>query len=271
MGKIVGAFATSHVLFSPDGVDDAAERVFAGMMQIRVRIAALRPDAAIIINSDHMNNFTLKAQVTLAVGVADSFTPLGDMGLPRTPFPGCRALAEAISRRSAAAGFDLTQVEEVEPDHGMALSKLIADVSNSLPIVPLYINMNMPVPPSPARCYALGAVLKEAVEKDRPADERVIVVAGGGLSHWLSTTGHGTVAEAFDRHFMTMMVSGQSAELAKISLDELERESGNGGLELGCWLCMAGSVPEAKGEIVYYEPIPLWDTGMGGLELKPLV
>ena len=56
------------------------------------------PDAVVIANSDHMNNFTLANQVTLAVGVADQFEPLGDMGIPRTPFVGCRPLAGKSSR-----------------------------------------------------------------------------------------------------------------------------------------------------------------------------
>ena len=62
MGRIVGGFATSHILFPPEGVEAAAERVMAGMMQVRARIAEMRPDVLVTISSDHMNNFTLKHQ-----------------------------------------------------------------------------------------------------------------------------------------------------------------------------------------------------------------
>jgi len=43
MGQIVGAFATSHVLGAPDGVEDQSEVVFQGMRQIGMRLRAARP------------------------------------------------------------------------------------------------------------------------------------------------------------------------------------------------------------------------------------
>lgn len=268
MGRIVGGFATSHVLFSPDGVEAKAERVVAGLMAIRARIAALEPDVLIVASSDHVNNFTLRQQVTLAVGVADEYTPLGDMGVPKTPFAGYRAFGEAFARSAAVQGFDLVQAEEIKPDHGMMLTKLVADPDGAWPVVPVYINCNMPVPPTPARTYALGRALKAMVEAERPAAERVVVIAGGGLSHWLRTPGQGRVAEAYDRRFMGEMIEGRADELARVSIEELLEETGNGGLELTAWLFMAGAMPPgARGRVHYYEPIAEWGSGMGGLEL----
>ncbi len=267
MGRIVGGFATSHLLLPPAGVEAAAARVMDGMMQVRIQVAALQPDVLVIASSDHMNNFTLKHQVTLAVGIADEYVPLGDMGLPQTRFQGCRRVAEAFAREAAQAGFDLTQVEEVRPDHGMMITKLIADPDGSIPVVPVYVNSNMPVPPSPGRCYALGQVLKTAVESAVLDAERVVVLAGGGLSHWLRTPQEGRVNAPFDQRFMHRMVGGDAEELARLSVSELEGAAGNGGLELASWLFMAGALPGARGEILYYEALPQWITGMGGLVL----
>jgi len=266
MGRIVGGFATSHVLFSPDGVEEQAERVFAGMMEIRAMIRELAPDLLVVASSDHLNNFTLKHQVTLAIGVADEFTPLGDMGIPQVAFTGHRDFAEMYARHAAENGFDLVQVEEARPDHGMMLTKLIADPEGAWPVVPLFINTAMPVPPSPSRCFALGNALKTMVEANRPADERVVVVAGGGLSHWLRIAGQGKVAEAYDRHILRELCEGRARSLAAIGCAELEAETGNGGLELGAWLFMAGALPEGlKASASYYEPIPAWGSGMGGV------
>lgn len=268
MGRIVGGFATSHVLFPPRGVEQAAQRVFAGMMRIRAAIRALEPDALVVAASDHMNNFTLAAQITLAVGIADEYTPLGDMDIPRTPFPGHRALGEAFARTAAERGFDLVQLEEVRPDHGLMITRLIADPGGAIPVVPVYINSNMPLPPSPARCHGLGAVLREAVAAlALPA--RVVVIAGGGLSHWLRTPEEGRVNAAFDRRFMHELIRGRSAGLARMRPEELLAQAGNGGMELTSWLFMAGALPHARGEIFYYEPMPEWITGMGGLGLRP--
>lgn len=266
MGRIVGGFATSHVLFPPRGVEAQAERVLAGMMEIRHRVRALKPDVLILAGSDHLNTFSLAMQVTLGVGIADEYTTLGDAGAPVNTFKGHRDFAEGLSRFATRRDFELVQIEEVRPDHGMAIPKLIIDPHNQVPTIPVYINSNMPVPPSPSRCYRLGGVLRDFVESARPQDERVIVVGLGGLSHWLCLPPQGKVAEAFDREFIEKLVTGRAEELARMDSDALLAASGNGGLELTAWLFMAGALPpQMRGERLFYEPIPEWITGMGGV------
>lgn len=269
MGKVVGGFGTSHILFPPDGVEEQAERVFAGMMEIRARIAAIKPDILILAGSDHLNNFSLGMQVTLAIGVSDSWCSFGDSGLPGTPYPGHRDAAETIARYAAEHGFDLVQIEEARPDHGMTIARFIADPSLSIPTVPVWINSVMPVPPSPARCLALGGIVRDAIESLRPEGERIVVLGHGGLSHWLSVEGSGRVNDAFDQYCMERIASGNATELADLSADDVTREAGNGGLEIVSWLFMAGTLPGAGGEILYYEPILPWLSGMGGLALTP--
>jgi aromatic ring-opening dioxygenase catalytic subunit (LigB family) len=270
MGKIVAGFGASHILFPPQGVEAQAERVVEGLLEIRRRVRELKPDVMILAGSDHLNTFNLAMQVGLAVGVADEFTTLGDMGLAPATFPGHRDFAEAFTRFAARRDYELVQIEEVRPDHGMAVPKLFIDPKNEIPTVPVYINAIMPVPPSPGRCYRLGGVLREMVETTRPADERVVVIGLGGLSHWLCMPPQGKVAEEFDRDFMARMIAGRSDELAKIGTEELLEASGNGGLELTAWLFMAGAMPPgAVGENLFYEAMPEWITGMGGLALTP--
>ena len=268
MGRIVGGFGMSHVLFPPGGVEDQAERVIEGMLEIRRRVAALRPDVIVLAGSDHLNNFSLAAQITLAVGVSDSYTTLGD-GPPVATFPGHRAFAEAFARFAEPQGFDLVQMEELKPDHGMALPKLILDPSNTIPIVPVYINAIMPMPPSPRRCHRLGAVLKEMVEQQRPEGERVVVVGAGGLSHWLCLPEQGRVAEKFDEDFIARMIAGRAEDLAGYTNAEIFHESGNGGMEVTAWLFMAGALPGGRGDRIFYEAVPEWISGMGGLALLP--
>lgn len=270
MAKIVGGFGTSHILFPPDGVEVQAEAVFAGMMEIRRRIAALAPDLIILAGSDHLNNFSLAMQVTLGIGIADEWESFGDSGLPRDPWPGDRHSAEAIARHAAGLGFDLVQIEEARPDHGMTLARILVDPALAIPTIPLWINTVMPLPPSPARCHALGAALREAVEQSLNPGMRVVVVGHGGLSHWLAIEGEGQVAEAFDRHCLDALAAGRADELARYTAAEILQRAGNGGLELMSWLFMAGALADAPGEILYYEPIAEWMSGMGGIALEPV-
>ena len=50
-----------------------------------------------------------------------------------------------------------------------------------------------------------------------------------------------------------------------MTTSKIQERAGNGGLELLNWMMMAGTVPEAKGEKVFYEPMPAWQTGLGGI------
>ena len=269
MGKIVGGFATSHILFPPDGVEQQADRVIDGFLAIREQVQALKPDAIVMVGADHLNNFTLAVQVTLGVGIADEYHSLGDGGVPAMHFAGHRALAEALAQHSARRGVDLVQIEEVRPDHGMMIPKYAVDPENKIPVVPLYVNAAMPVPPSPNRCYALGRILKETVEHFRPPEERIVVIGTGGMSHWLCVPGEGRVNEAFDREFIDKLITGRAHELSRYDTEDIIQLAGNGGLEVTAWLVMAGALPGVTGEALYYEAMPEWITGMGAVALVP--
>ncbi|MDR3468581.1 MAG: hypothetical protein P4M07_21840 [Xanthobacteraceae bacterium] len=267
MAKIVSVVATSHILMSPTGVEDRARHVVDGIKEIGKRVRAAKPDVLVVISSDHMFNLNLALQPPFCVGVADSYIPFGDMDIAQLPRPGARGFAQALVERAAVSGFDVAKAEEFRPDHGIALPLTMIDPDRTIPIVPLLVNINMDPPPSPARCYALGGALRTTIEGDRPKDERVAILATGGLSHWLNIPRHGEVSETFDRQVMNAIIGGRAAELARMSSAEIVEQGGNGGLEIVNWLIAAATVPGRSGEIIYYEPIPEWFTGMGGIAL----
>src|SRR3546814_18177809 len=75
MAELVGAFATSHVLFgSPEG-DPQALNVVEGLNEIGRRIRALKPDMLVVVGSDHLFNITTRLQPPFTVGTSDSFIP----------------------------------------------------------------------------------------------------------------------------------------------------------------------------------------------------
>ncbi len=268
MGKIVAVAATSHILMSPKGVEERARRVVAGMTQIGRRIAAAKPDLLVVIASDHMFNINLSLQPPFCVGASDSYVPFGDMEIPQEPRIGSRAFAQAFVERAARSGFDLAKGEEIRPDHGIALPLMFMDPERRIPIVPILVNINMDPPPTPARCYALGEVLRATILEDRAPGERVAILATGGLSHWLNIARHGEVSEPFDRWIMQRVTEGKAPELATLSPAEIVEQGGNGGLEIMNWLMAAATVPGREGEIIFYEQMPEWMMGMGGIMLE---
>ena len=267
MGRLVAVGATSHILMSPQGVETRARRIVAGIREVGRRLLAKKPDLVVVVASDHMFNVNMSLQPPFCVGVADEYVPFGDMDIPRESRPGHRAFAEAFVAHAASRGFDLAKAEELRPDHGVALPMMLIDPERKVPIVPLLVNINMDPVPTPARCHALGGVLRETIDKHRPAEERVAVLATGGLSHWLNIPRHGEVAEDFDRGFLASFERGQPESLTRLSPAQVVEQGGNGGLEIVNWLLAAGAAPGWKGETVYYEPMPEWFTGMGGMEL----
>ena len=269
MGAITGAFAMSHVVFERQKCPDKAGRVWAGMREIARRIHALNPDLLVIATNDHLNNFTLALQAPFIVGVADEYTPLGDMGIPKVPFRGSREFADAFVRFAAAAGFDVARAEEIAPDHGFAFPNLVVNPGGRIPVLPLYINVANDIPPTPARVWALGGVLRDFVTHQRAPAERVVVLGAGGLSHWLCEPEQGRVNEVFDRMVIGKIVSGRGRELAALTSEDIRRDAGRSGLEVMHWNFAAATVPHARGEEIFDEPMPEWSTGMGGIALTP--
>jgi 2'-aminobiphenyl-2,3-diol 1,2-dioxygenase, large subunit len=268
MGRIVSAAATSHTLGPPDGVEARAERVFDGMLAIGHHIRASRPDVLMIVTSDHLNNFRLDRQIPFAVGLSDAYTPQGDLGVPQVPFPGHREFATGLAAWAAEHEFDLVGAEGIKPDHGLGLPNAVINTDQRLPVVPVYVNSVMSPPPSCRRSFRLGQIIRDYVERGRPPGERVAIVGAGGLSHWLCVPGEGRVNADWDRRIIDRFISGRASELIALTREAILAEGGNGGLEIAAWMCMAGAVPGATGTAVYYEPMPEWWTGMGGVTMQ---
>jgi len=266
MGRIVGGFATSHVLFSRAGHEAQADAVFEGMTRIGQEIEALAPDLVVIVSNDHMINFNTLLQAPFVVGIGMSHTPFGDLGIPADyAIPGHSEFAQGLVDHANAHDFDLGVIREVRPDHGVAIPSLFASPRGKRPVVPLYTNVDMrPVTPA-RRAYRLGEVLADYVKNVRPAGERVVVLGAGGLSHWIGVPRQGDVNEAFDRWLLDRFEAGDVGALTGLTIDEIEAESGNGGVELVNWLVMYGALHGARARTIYYEPMTAWWTGMGGI------
>lgn len=264
MGQLVGAFCTSHIAFSSRGVEEKARRVIEGFQEIGRRLRAARPDVLVIASSEHGPSLLpLGPQPPFTVGIGETIETYGEMSIPKVHIPGHRQFARAFIRAAREAGFDIASIEDLRADHGVALPLLLALPEHSIPIVPLIININAPdVMPTPQRCYQLGHVLRRLIET-RPQEERIAVMGTGGLSHWVGVPEMGRVNEDFDRKFLDLLASGKGAEAAKWSPEHILEEAGNGGQEIRTWIFVAGTVGEAGGEVLYYEPIPQWLTGMG--------
>ena len=266
MAELVSAVATSHVLMSSAGAEAPARRVFDGMLAIGRHVRASRPDVLVVVSSDHMFNVRPGMTAPFYVGCAETYVPFGDMDIPREEYRGHAVFGRGLVDYARLRGVAVEALETLRPDHGTAIPLLFANPDHDAAVVPLLVNYDLAETPSPADCARVGNVLREFIAT-RPPRERIAIVAAGGLSHWVGYE-NPRVNEAFDRRFLDAMQSGELGRWRNSSAAEIRHDAGNGGLEVMSWLLMAAAVPDARAEVVYYEPMPSWMTGMGGAVLR---
>ena len=68
--------------------------------------------------------------------------------------------------------------------------------------------------------------------------------------------------------FLQLIANGDYETIRNWSYEEIEENFGNGGQEIRNWIALLGAVQNLEADIVYYEPIPEWVTGMGIVQFK---
>jgi 2,3-dihydroxyphenylpropionate 1,2-dioxygenase len=302
MSEIVGMVGMSHSPFATmlpaPGPAAPGGRFLADVSRVAAAAAALAPDAVVVVGPDHFhaNFYDVMPPFVLAVAEAEAF---GDFGSRSGPLPVASALAWAIRDGLARDGFDVALSYALTVDHGIVQSYDMVRGGADLPMVPLVVNTAAPPLPSMPRCVALGRSLGAAV---RAADAgRVLIVASGGLSHWLPSNDprdasvpaerraaviHGRrdvrafsaarepgvralggnpdapVGAAWDSWFLKQLVAADLDPVIGLGDQGLEERAGSGGHEIRTWL--TGFAAAARPLVwTSYEPVPEWVTGMG--------
>ena len=112
-----------------------------------------------------------------------------------------------------------------------------------LPVIPVILNtFDPPNQPTPRRCVALGAALRELIAA-WPQDLRVGVIASGGLSHFV-------VDEALDQQVITAIRNKDSAALAALDPKLLQA----GSSEIRNWVVVGEMARDLDLEWVEYQP-----------------
>jgi 2,3-dihydroxyphenylpropionate 1,2-dioxygenase len=302
VSEIVGMVGMSHSPFAtmlpPADATAPGGRFLADAARVAGAVATLAPDALVVIGPDHFhaNFYDVMPPFVLGVAEAEAF---GDFGGRRGPLPVASALAWSIRDSLAADGFDLALSYALTVDHGIVQSYEMVRGQSDLPLVPLVVNTAAPPLPSMGRCIALGRSLGAAIRSAEAG--RVMVVASGGLSHWLPSNDprdssvpaerraamiHGRrdvrafsaarepavrglagnpdapVNAAFDAWFLKQLLAGDLDPVADLGDDGLEERAGTGGHEIRSWLIGFAAAGHPLAW-TSYQPVPEWITGMG--------
>jgi 2,3-dihydroxyphenylpropionate 1,2-dioxygenase len=303
MSEIVGLVGMSHSPFAtmlpPSGPSDPGGRFLAAAARVAAAVTMLAPDAVVVIGPDHFhaNFYDVMPAFVLGVEKVDSF---GDFGGRSGPLPVASPLAWSIRDALATAGFDPSLSYALTVDHGVVQSYDIVRGRAEIPLVPLVVNTAAPPLPSMERCVQLGRALGAAIRASAYPG-RVLLLASGGLSHWLPSNDprdpsvdaarrqsviygrqevqrvaearepvilamagdpHAPVNTAWDRWFLNRLAAADLDPVTALGDDGIEQNAGTGGHEIRTWLI--GSAAAARPLVwTSYEPVPEWITGMG--------
>lgn len=273
MAELIGGIGVSHipalVPLQDMGRENEGEYqpFFEGAAPVREWIRDNRPDTAIVVYNDHGLNFFLNAMPTFAVGAAPDYV-CGDEGWgkrPLPPVPGNEDLSWQIIDTLIEEEFDPCICQEMELDHGCSMPVRLfwkPDPDWDIKLVPLAVNVIQHPIPKAKRCFDLGKSLRRAVDSF-PADEKVVVLGTGGLSHQLSGERAGFTNPEFDAFFMEKLAH-DPATLTTLSSGEIMREAGAEGVEMIMWLTMRGALNPKVIELHrnYFAPVSVTASGL---------
>ena len=265
MAEVVGVVAASHtpVLTNmPDAPErDIAEQVYQQFTALGEKVTALKPDVLLLVSDDHLHNFFLNNLPAFCIGAADRYDGPVEAWLkvPAQDFSGQSELGAYLVDAAFDAGFDPALSMELTLDHAFVTPLSLMGLSG-IPIVPLYVNCVQPPLPRMQRCIDFGQALGRAIES-YSGQERVVVVATGGLSHDVGTPQMGALNEDFDRRFLELLQQGRPGPLAEFSQTNVD-SAGNGAEEVRAWL-LAHGISRCRGfSTLYYHPVQAWYTGI---------
>lgn len=276
MGTIVGAFLVPHdpVMYVAPEAPPLAKReaVHAAFRSCAERLAALKPSTVIIVGCDHYMLFGPDCLPSYLIATGDIDGPIDQLpGLRRTVLQNNEALAGHIAEHGKENGFDWAVARAFTVDHSISIpQQLIVDPLRAAGIdvktIPVYLACTVDPYIKFRRAAELGAAIRAAVEAF-PADERVAIIGSGGISHWVGSAQMGRVNEAFDREIIGYALDDNLDGLCALSDQYIIDNGGEGGMEVRNYACAMGAVPGARGELLGYEAVPEWVTGLGFVQL----
>jgi 2,3-dihydroxyphenylpropionate 1,2-dioxygenase len=280
-GPTIEVLCASH---SPQMAKDVEKReglrFRAGFARAAAAVHEFDPTLLVYFGPDHMRAL---AGIAPCFTVVEAATGYGDWDTPKEDYQVPLDRAEALTAHLVERGIDIAVAEHLSLDHGFG--QTTADLFGSLsavPMVPIVVNCVGTPLATLDRTAALGRAVGDYL-RTLPADERVLVIASGGISHSPPSLVPGAkklseaerealiadnitkAAEAinrdWDKDILARMAGDSWPSLATLTQAELA-PGGTGGAEVRTWVAaqFTGGRPLTT---VTYEPVEEWITGMG--------
>jgi 2,3-dihydroxyphenylpropionate 1,2-dioxygenase len=245
--------------------------------RLKVAMGEFDPTLLIYFGPDHRRAITDVLPCFTVVESADGF---GDWDTPKDRYDVPADLARALTAHLLASEIDVAVAGHLRLDHGFGLTMLqLFDRLDAVPVLPIVINCIGAPLASARRVAALGERVGTFVKETLSLNDRVLVVASGGLSHSPPNLAPGFAAASADERgaFVLAAREGVSPQWDEAFLRRLGGADwhtladlddvalaggGTGGAEVRTWIAAAFAGGRAVAT-VDYEPVPAWFTGMG--------
>jgi aromatic ring-opening dioxygenase catalytic subunit (LigB family) len=235
-----------------------AEAAFAAL---RADLEAARPDVLIVVANDQFVNFFWNNIPTFFVTIADEVE--GRFTRHHFRYRNHKELGKKLIRAGMEGGIDFSYGEHVELQHTQNVPLYFLLPEPKIPILPIYVNTWVDPAPSPRRCYQVGEMIRGVAGETQ---ERVAILATGGLSHFPGSPRIGEIDETFDHKLLEVMRQGKGRGLVEYSVEELLQA---GDTEFLNWMVVIGAVGDARATFTAYMPDYV-ATGWGFVSWKRL-
>lgn len=237
------------------------ERVYGAFDNLRAKLDASGTEVLVLLTSEHWANFFLDHIGAFCVGRAEKYTgPIEPwLRIDKTEIKGDSALATEIIETAYDNGIEPSYGYEMQFDHGTMVPLSLIMPRMDLPVVPVVFNTLAAPQPSAKRCLEFGRLIGRIAAGSK---RRIGFIATGGLSHDPGERNHGIIDTGFDDRFLAAMTAGDAERLAGLSRAEFAA-AGAGAFELLSWVALVGALDGRKGEVMAYEAVQPWATGVG--------
>jgi len=276
MAKLVATLGVAHAPGVTGWIEKCPQHeqdaVLAGYESFRKLMDELRPDVVIGVANDHLLNFPMEFVPDFCVGIGDHWKKPAPwfrswLNVADYEVGGYRELGRALVRDAARAGINHAFAQELLFDDNWSVPLKFLFPRYDIRFVPMHMNAIVPPVPTAAQCLRVGEQIARTVAAF-PTDERVVLMATGGLSHDPGGPDYFTVHEDFDRWFLQLMEQGDRERVLREMTFEKVLTGGDGGAgELLAWVVAMGAAAannQPKAETVFYVPSVAMRCGMGG-------
>jgi protocatechuate 4,5-dioxygenase beta chain len=246
---------------------------------MRQRMAGTKPDAMIVIASDHLNQFFMDNMPAFLIGKA----PRAEGPFPHemrtfgiAPY---RAdvevdMAKSMLQLAPKMGVDFSFSDEFRIDHAFTVPLNFIRPEMDLPIIPIFTNVMAPPVPPAKRFFEVGKALRKIIDA-LPSNKRVGVLSSGHLAIEIGgpKEGRSSSDPEFDRRMMNLLGHGEVENVIREATWDKMMASGNvtpGFLNFVLLMGLADGMPpsvwgvrfpKSKGSVPYMA----WDSQPGVL------